>query len=129
MPASQPVIAIVDDEVSMLRALDRLLRSAAFTAVTYTSAEEFLRSGLQQRPGCLVLDVQMPGMTGLDLMAHLSASGVTLPVIILTGREDEQLRRRTMQAGVIAYLHKPFEDDALLQAIQLALLTHCRRQA
>jgi FixJ family two-component response regulator len=129
MPASQPVIAIVDDEASMLRALDRLLRSAALTAVTYTSAEEFLRSGLQQRLGCLVLDVQMPGMTGLDLLAHLAASGVTLPVIILTGLEDEQIRLRAVQAGVIAYLQKPFEDEALLQSIQLALLIHCRHQA
>jgi FixJ family two-component response regulator len=129
MPESQPVIAIVDDEVSMLRALGRLLRSAALTAVTYTSAEEFLRSGLQQRLGCLVLDVQMPGMTGLDLMAHLATSGVTLPVIILTGLEDEQLRLRALQAGVIVYLQKPFEDDALLQAIQLALVRHRRHQA
>jgi FixJ family two-component response regulator len=128
MPASQPVIAIVDDEVSMLRALGRLLRSAAFTAVPYTSAEQFLRSGMQQRLGCLVLDVQMPGMTDLDLMAHLVTSGVTLPVIILTGLENEQMRLHAVQAGVIAYLQKPCEDDALLQAIQLALVRHCRHQ-
>jgi len=121
MPESQPVIAIVDDEVSMLRALRRLLRSAEFTAVTYTSAEEFLRSGLQQRIGCLVLDVQMPGMTGLDLLAYLAASGVTLPVIILTGLEDEQTRLRAEQAGVVAYLRKPLGVETLIEAIQRAL--------
>jgi FixJ family two-component response regulator len=81
MPECQPVIAIVDDEVSMLRALRRLLTAAGFASETYTSAEEFLRSGLQLGVGCLVLDVQMPGMTGLDLLVHLAVSGVTLPVI------------------------------------------------
>ena len=96
MPESQPVIAIVDDEVSMLRALRRLLTSAGLTSETYTSAEEFLRSGLQPDIGCLVLDVQMPGMTGLDLLVHLAVSGVTLPIIIhhgMRGRTDASSRR------------------------------------
>jgi FixJ family two-component response regulator len=121
MPESQPVIAIVDDEVSMLRALRRLLTSAGFASETYTSAEEFLRSGLQPGVGCLVLDVQMPGMTGLDLLVHLAVSGVTLPVIIITASTDEQTRLHAEQAGVVAYLCKPFEEDALLEAIRHAL--------
>jgi FixJ family two-component response regulator len=121
VPESQPVIAIVDDEVSMLRALRRLLRSSGFAAVTYPSAEEFLQSGLQHRIACLVLDVQMPETTGLDLLAQLAASGAALPVIIITARTDEQTRRRAQQAGVVAYLRKPFEEEALLEAIRRAV--------
>ena len=121
MPESQPVIAIVDDDMSMLRALRRLLTSAGFASETYTSAEEFLQSGLQPEVGCLVLDVQMPGMTGLDLLVSLAVSGVTLPVIIMTACVDGQTRLHAEQAGVIAFLCKPFEEDALLEAIGRAL--------
>jgi FixJ family two-component response regulator len=128
MPESQPVIAIVDDAVSMLRALKRLLRSAGFASETYTSAEDFLRSGLQPDVGSLVLDVQLPGMTGLDLLVHLSASGVFLPVIIITAGTDEQTHLHAMQAGVVAYLCKPFEEDALLEAIRRALAGDGGRQ-
>jgi FixJ family two-component response regulator len=126
MPKSQPIVAIVDDEVSMLRALRRLLRSAGYTAATYTSAEEFLRSGVQQRIGCLVLDIQMPRMTGLELLAYLAASEVMLPIIVLTGLDDEQTRLRAAQAGVVAYLRKPVEEEALLEAIQRALASGSR---
>jgi FixJ family two-component response regulator len=128
VPESKPIIAIVDDEVSMLRALRRLLRSEGFAAMTYASAEEFLRSGLQQCVGCLVLDVQMPGMTGLDLLAHLAASDMTLPVIIITGLGDEETRLRAEQAGVVAYLRKPFEEKVLLEAIQRALASGSGQQ-
>jgi FixJ family two-component response regulator len=121
MPESQPFTAIVDDDLSMLRALRRLLTAAGFVSETYTSAEEFLRSGLRPGIGCLVLDVQMPGMTGLDLLVELSASGVTLPVIIITAGADEQTQFHAMQAGAVAYLYKPFEEDALLGAIRHAL--------
>ena len=121
MPESQPIIAIVDDEVSILWALRRLLKSVGLTAATYTSAEEFLRSGLQQPISCLVLDVQMPRMTGLELLAYLATSGVRLPVIVLTGLADEQTRCRAERADVVAYLRKPVEAEALLEAIQRAL--------
>jgi FixJ family two-component response regulator len=122
MPERQPVIAVVDDDVSMLRALRRLLTSAGFASETYTSAEEFLQSGLQPYVGCLVLDVQMPGMSGLDLLVHLAVSGVTLPVIIITACVDERTRFHAEQAGVVGYLCKPFEDDVLLEAIRRALV-------
>jgi FixJ family two-component response regulator len=128
MPESQPIIAIVDDEVSMLRALRRLLRSAGFASETYTSVEEFLQSGLQPGVGCLVLDVQMPGMTGLDLLGHLTVSRVPLPVIIITACADEQTRLYAEQAGVVAYLGKPFEEDALLEAIRRALASSSGHQ-
>lgn len=120
MPEREPIIAIVDDDVSMQRALRRLLRSVGITVVTYTSVEEFLQSGLQGRIRCLVLDVMMPGMSGLDLLARLDASAVTLPVIIITACADEQTRLRAEQAGVVAYLRKPFEEGALLEAIRRA---------
>jgi len=128
MPESQPVIAIVDDEVSMLRALRRLLRAAGFTSETYTSADEFLRSGLQPDVGCLVLDVQMPGMTGVDLLVHLAVAGVTLPVIIIMACADGQTRLHAEQASVVAYLCKPFEEDALLEAIRRALASSSGHQ-
>jgi FixJ family two-component response regulator len=121
VPERELVIAIVDDDVSMLRALRRLLRSVGFAVVTYASVEEFLQSGLQARIGCLVLDVMMPGMSGLDLLDRLAASGMTLPGIIITACTDEQTRLRAEQAGVVAYLRKPFEEEALLEAIQRAL--------
>jgi FixJ family two-component response regulator len=121
MPDSQPFTAIVDDDVSMLRAVRRLLTSAGFASETFTSAEDFLRSGLRPGLGCLVLDVQLPGMTGLDLLVHLSTSGVTLPIIMITASADEHLQRRATQAGIMAYLGKPFEADALLEAIRQAL--------
>jgi two-component system response regulator FixJ len=121
VPEREPIIAVVDDDVSMLRALRRLLRSVGITVVTYTSVEEFLQSGLQGRIRCLVLDVLMPRMSGLDLLARLDASAVTLSVIINTACADEQTRLRAEQAGVVAYLRKPFEEEALLEAIRRAL--------
>ena len=127
MPERERVIAIVDDDVSMLRALRRLLRSVGLAVVTYASAEEFLQSGLQARIGCLVLDVMMPGMSGLDLLDRLAASGMTLPVIVITACADEQTRLRGEQSGVVAYLGKPFEEGALLEAIQRALASDIGR--
>jgi FixJ family two-component response regulator len=126
VPERKSILAIVDDDVSMLRALRRLLRSVGITVVTYTSAEEFLQSGMQVRIRCLVLDVMLPGMSGLDLLARLDASAVTLPVIIVTAYADEQTRLRAEQAGVVAYLRKPFEEDALLEAIRRALTSDSR---
>jgi FixJ family two-component response regulator len=91
------------------------------TVVTYTSVEEFLQSGLQGRIRCLVLDVMMPRMSGLDLLARLDASAVILSVIINTACADEQMRLRAEHAGVVASLRKPFEEEALLEAIRRAL--------
>jgi two-component system response regulator FixJ len=91
------------------------------TVVTYTSVEEFLQSGLRGRSRCLVLDVMMPRMSGLDLLARLDASAVILLVIINTACADEQTRLRAEQAGVVASLRKPFEEEALLEAIRRAL--------
>jgi FixJ family two-component response regulator len=121
VPEREPIIAVVDDDVSLLQALRRLLRSVGITVVTYTSVEEFLQSGLRGRIRCLVLDVMMPRMSGLDLLARLDASAVILSVIINTACADEQTRLRAEQAGVVASLRKPFEEEALLEAIRRAL--------
>jgi FixJ family two-component response regulator len=121
VPASERIIAIVDDDVSMLRALRRLLKSVGYAVVTYPSAEEFLESDALAHIGCLVLDVMMPGMSGLELADRLAASGMMLPVIVITASADEHIRLRAEQAGLVAYLCKPFEEETLLEAIRQAL--------
>jgi FixJ family two-component response regulator len=121
MSQMQPVVAIVDDDVSIQRALVRLLYTAGWHAVTFSSAEAFLQTGMQASPDCLVLDVWLPNMTGMELLEHLVATGSTLPVVIITARDDIQMRMRAMQAGAVAYLLKPLDEQELLQALQKAL--------
>jgi FixJ family two-component response regulator len=120
MLQTQPVVAIVDDDESIQRALTRLLYAAGWQVVTFTSAEAFLQTGLQASPDCLVLDVWLPGMTGVELLEHLAATGSTRPAVIITARDDLQMRMRAMQAGAVAYLLKPLEGQELLQALQEA---------
>ena len=117
MSQTQPVVAIVDDDVSIQRALGRLLYTVGWHAVTFSSAEAFLQTGMQASPDCLVLDVWLPGMTGVELLEHLAKMGSTLPVIIITGRDDLQMRMRAVQAGAVAYLLKPLDGQDLLQAL------------
>ena len=121
MLPSQPVVAIVDDDVSIQRALTRLLYTVSLRAVAFTSAEAFLQTGMQAALDCLVLDVWLPGMTGIELLEHLVAMGSTLPVVIITGRDDLQIRMRAIQAGAVAYFLKPLDELEFLQAIQEAL--------
>lgn len=121
MSQTQTVVAIVDDDVAVQRALGRLLLATGWHTVMFSSAEAFLRTGLQAAPDCLVLDVWLPGMTGVELLEHLVAMGSTLPAVIITGRNDLQMRMRAMQAGAAAYLLKPLDGQDLLQALQEAL--------
>jgi len=121
MSQTQPIIAIVDDDALIPRALVRLLSTAGWHAVTFPSAEAFLQTGMQASPVCLVLDVWLPGMTGVELLEHLAAMGSTLPAVIITGRNDLQMRMRAMQAGAIAYILKPLDGQELLRALQEAL--------
>ena len=120
MPQKQPVIAIVENDVSLQKALARLLHAVGWQVVTFSSAEAFLQAGLQEPPHCLVLDVWLPGMTGVELLEHFVARGITLPVVIITGRDNLQMRIRAMQAGAVAYLLKPLDEHDLLGAIQRA---------
>src|SRR5881396_4066517 len=116
-----PVISVVDDDESLRRSLKNFLRSVRFRVETFASAEEFLRSAQRENTGCLVLDLRMTGMSGLDLLRHLRVADSRIPVVILTAHGDEETRRRSLQAGAIAFLDKPFHSDAPLDAVRAAL--------
>src|SRR2546425_7108876 len=106
-------VCIVDDDASLRRSVRNLLTSVGFRVETFESAEAFLQSAERSRTGCVVLDLRMPGMSGLDLLGHLAATGSRIPVIILTAHSDDEARRRTLQAGAVAHLGKPFHGEAL----------------
>lgn len=116
-----PVVFIVDDDESVRRALARLIRSAGFEARVFASAEEFLDEGCQNIPGCLILDVRMPGTNGLELQERLIASGSEMPVVFITAHEDTEARERAMKTGAVAYIQKPFNDEVLLDAVNKGL--------
>ena len=120
MGLSNLVAYLVDDDPSVRRALPRLLKSLGVETVAFASAEAFLQAGPWLPEACLILDVQMPGMKGWDLVEHLRASGSTLPVIIITAYNDAQTHDRARRAGIVAYLRKPFDDQALLEALRQA---------
>jgi FixJ family two-component response regulator len=110
-------IAIVDDDPSVLKALTRLLRTRAFHAKAYGSGNEFLAALPDGLPECLILDLQMPEMTGLELQQHLTRRGIQIPTIIITGHGDIGMRERCKSAGAIAFLSKPVQDTSLFAAI------------
>lgn len=114
-------VAIVDDDRSLQRALKDLMESAGLAARCYGSAEEFLESDLCDQTGCLVLDILMPGMSGLELQAKLHALGSRIPIIFITARGDAKLKARAMKAGAVEFLSKPFDDDVLLEKVRAAL--------
>jgi FixJ family two-component response regulator len=113
-----PIVYVVDDEPSVCLALKRLLRSVGLEARTFISAQEFLNSGRPDAPGCLILDVRLPGLSGLDLQAGLAAEKIDLPVVFITGHGDIPMSVRAMKAGAIEFLTKPFREQDLLEAIQ-----------
>ena len=114
-------IAVVDDDESVRRSTRRLLESFGYRAAVFESAEGFLRFGQLRDTSCLVLDVQMPGMDGLQLQTQLAAEGCGIPVIFITAHDDQESRRRALRAGAVAFLDKPFTDQQLLQAISFSL--------
>ncbi len=116
-----PVISVVDDDESLRRSLRNFLRSVGFRVAAFASAEEFLRSAQHETAGCLVLDLQMTGMSGLDLLRHLAAANVRTPAVILSAHGSEEIRQLCLRAGAVAFLDKPFHGDALLDAVQAAL--------
>jgi FixJ family two-component response regulator len=115
------LISIIDDDESVRRTTTRLIESFGFRAAAFDSAEKFLGSGRLNDTSCLVVDVQMPGMNGLQLQSQLAAADRHIPIIFITAFEDKESRRQAMQAGAIAFLGKPFNDEQLLQGIRLAL--------
>src|SRR5215510_309198 len=114
-------IFVVDDDVSMRDALQRLLRSVGLQVTTFASAREFLQHRGADVPGCLLLDVRLPGLSGLDLQRELAAAQMDLPIIFITGYGDIPMTVRAMKAGAVEFLTKPFRDQDLLDAIQQAL--------
>ena len=121
-------VFIVDDDASVRKALKRLIKVEGFKAKTFGSAREFIDSGHYQSAGVLVLDVRMPGMNGLELQKHLIDSGSDMRIIFITAHEDIQARHKALEAGAIDFLKKPFEDQALLDAIQWALSSYSSRR-
>ena len=115
------VVAIVDDDDLMRTALQGLLKSAGLLAQSFASAEEFLRSGLQHGTACLITDIRMPGMSGLELQAQLNADHCRIPTIFITAHGDAKMRMQAMRAGAVEFLAKPFDDEALLESVRAAL--------
>ncbi len=115
------IISIVDDDASNREAVSTLLRSAGFTVETFGSAEDFLASGHLHQTRCLILDLRMPGMNGLELQQLLAAAKYQVPIIFITAQNDEAVRTRALQAGAIGFLPKPFREEALLVAVRVAL--------
>ncbi len=122
------MVSIVDDDESLRRSLKNLLGSVGFRVETFASAEAFLQSIHQEQTGCLVLDLRMPGMNGFDLLRHLSGTGSRIPTVILTAHGDDDARQRSLQAGAVAFLTKPFDGNALLDAVRTALGQGRRRR-
>jgi FixJ family two-component response regulator len=118
---TENLISIVDDDESVRRTTTLLIESFGFRAATFESAETFLKSGHLHDTSCLIVDVQMPGMNGLQLQSHLAAAGCGIPIIFITAYENNDSRRRAMQAGAAGFLGKPFSDEQLLQTIDSAL--------
>ena len=118
---SATFVAIVDDDDLMRGALYGLLKEAGLPAHVFSSAEEFLRSGDQYQTACLITDIRMSGMSGLDLQAYLNAERCPIPTIFVTAHGDAQLRLQALRAGAVEFLAKPFDDEALLENVRTAL--------
>jgi len=121
MSETKPLISVVDDDESMREAVRGLMKSLGYTAEAFASAEEFLSSRQVPRTSCLIADVQMPGMTGLELHRHLMASGKTIPTILITAYPDDSARDRALGDGVVCYLSKPFDENDLLACVRSSL--------
>jgi len=118
VPKTKPLISVVDDDESMREAIKGLMKSLGYTSQAFASAEEFLNSRQLLRTSCLIADVQMPGMTGLELHRHLVASGKSVPTILITAFPDDSARDRALGDGVVCYLSKPFDENELLACIR-----------
>ena len=121
MNPEEPIVFAVDDDASMREALSRLFRSVGMRAQIFASAQDFLMFKRPDAPACLVLDVRLPGLSGLDLQRELAAANLEIPIIFITGHGDIPMSVQAMKAGAVEFLTKPFRDQALLDAIHLAI--------
>ena len=121
MSADRAVVFVVDDDASMRRSLESLLRSVGNDVRLFASAQEFMQAPRPDAPGCLVLDIRLPGMSGLTFQQELAKAGVGLPIIFITGHGDVPMTVRAMKAGAAEFLTKPFDDQVLLDAIDAAI--------
>jgi FixJ family two-component response regulator len=115
------LVAIVDDDDSMRNALGGLLKAVGFPARAFASAEEFLKSGQQHQTSCLIADIRMPGMSGLEMQAHLNAERCRIPIIFITAHGDAKMRIQALRAGAVEFLSKPFDEEVLLESVRAAL--------
>ena len=115
------LVVIVDDDDSMRSAVQDLLEAVGLPASGFASAEEFLRSGKQQETACLITDIRMPGMSGLELQAHLNAEHCRIPIIFITAHGDEKMRLQARREGAVEFLSKPFDNEVLLDGVRAAL--------
>jgi FixJ family two-component response regulator len=127
--AQEPLVIIVDDEASVREALFELILSAGFQPLSFASTRELLDADVMHRPGCLILDVRMPGTSGLDLQHHLAANGNSKPIIFLTGNGDIPMTVQAMKAGAVDFLTKPVRDQTLLDAVSAGIAMDAERRA
>lgn len=120
--AEAPIISVVDDDPSVRTATARLLRSMGFSVYAFASAQEFLSSPQLSETSCVIADVQMPGMTGVELQDHLIAHDHSMPVIFITAFPHDRVRERAMNAGAVCFLSKPFDETRLLECVEQALM-------
>ncbi|MDX8454902.1 response regulator transcription factor [Mesorhizobium sp. VK9D] len=127
--AEQPLVIIVDDDAAVREGLSELILSAGFQPVCFASTRELLQADVLQKPGCLILDVRMPGASGLDLQHHLAQNGNPKPIIFLTGHGDIPMTVQAMKAGAVDFLTKPVRDQTLLDAVIAAIAMDASRRA
>ena len=127
--AGQVLISVVDDDVSLRSSIKRLIESAGRNVEDFASAEDFLNSGRAQDSACLILDVRLPGMNGLELQRRLIASNCRLPIIFISANSDELTRTLATEAGAIAFLQKPFSEEALFSALDSSLRSYNSRSS
>ena len=121
MMIERPLVSVVDDDESVRESLPDLLRELRYSVRAFSSAEEFLASDCVGKTRCLILDIAMPGMTGLDLQQALTDRGLEIPIIFITAQTDETVRPRALEQGAVDCLFKPFSDTALIEALKAAL--------
>ena len=121
MTDPDPIVFVVDDDLSVRRSTERLIRSAGLKVQTFPSAKEFLKHPRIEGPACLVLDVRMPGLSGMDLQRELTQAGIHIPIIFITGHGDIPMSVRAMKAGAVEFLTKPFRSRSLLDAVRAAI--------